>query len=208
MSTYNRFTNQTDNYFNIEDILASHEKVPCTLEQQLYRLGFLNQGNDSEHIMPGTKMELPYWLATGLCSKKRKIVRIDLPKSYKKGYREILTADANVVDLHKMGPYFYAFGSKLLSFEHQESEDISVALLETFIGRFRRIMDNSQNAYNQDTSKLTEKLDEMERSLFRAGQHSLNSFQEWETRRMTKIAASEMVSSHRKRKRAVLDEGD
>ena len=80
--------------------------------------------------MPGTKMELPFWLATGLCSKKRKIVSIELPKSYKRGYREILSADANVVDLHKMGPYFYAFGSKMLSFEHQESEDIAVALLD------------------------------------------------------------------------------
>ena len=130
MTTYNRFTNLSDNYFNIEDILASHEKVPCTTEQPLQRLGFLNPSTDSEHIMPGTKMELPYWLATGLCSKKRKIVSIELPKSYKRGYREILSADANVVDLHKMGPYFYAFGSKMLSFEHQESEDIAVALLD------------------------------------------------------------------------------
>lgn len=131
MATYTRFTNQSDNYFNIEDILASHEKVPCTTEQPLYRLGFLHQsGTESEHILPATKMELPYWLATGLCSKKRKIVSMELPKNYKRGYRDILSADANVVDLHKMGPHFYSFGSKLLSFDHAESDDIAVSLLE------------------------------------------------------------------------------
>ena len=132
MATYTRFNNQSDNYFNIDDILATHEKIPCTTEKPINRLGFLHPSNvESEHIMPGAKMELPYWLATGLCNNKRRVVSIDLPKSYRKAYREILSADANVVDLHKLGPYFYAFGSKLCqSFEHQESEDVSATLME------------------------------------------------------------------------------
>ncbi len=69
-------------------------------------------------------------------------------------------------------------------------------------------MDNSQNAYKQDTTKLTAKLDEMELSLFHAGQLSLHSFLEWETREINKMKASEMVANHRKRKRAQLDEDD
>ena len=62
--------------------------------------------------------------------------------------------------------------------------------------------------HSKDTSKLTGRLDEMERSLFRAGQHSLNVYQQWETRKMNKMAASEMVANHRKRKRAVLEDGE
>ncbi|XP_038069402.1 DNA replication complex GINS protein PSF3-like [Patiria miniata] len=205
---YTRFSSSTDNYYNIEDILASQEKVPVKTELPMYHLGFLNSSSDSEHILPGAKMELPFWLATGLCSRKRKIVSVELPKSYRAGYREIFTADPNVVDLHKMGPYFYSFGTKLLCFESTESDDIARSLLQTFVGRFRRIMDNSQNALNEDITKLMTKLDEMERSLFRAGQQSLMAFQQWETRKMTKMAASDMVAGHRKRKRAMMEDGD
>ena len=67
-------------------------------------------------------------------------------------------------------------------------------------------MDSSQNAYNEDTSKLTAKLDESERQLFKAGQLGLNDFIRWETRETEKLTTSEMVKSHRKRKRAVLEE--
>ncbi|KAJ7401099.1 hypothetical protein BTVI_98928 [Pitangus sulphuratus] len=40
----------------------------------------------------------------------------------------------------------------------------------TFINRFRRIMDSSQNAYNEDTSALVARLDELERALFQIHQ--------------------------------------
>ena len=127
---YTRFFSNTDNYFNLEDILSSQEKVPVKTELPMFRLGFLNSSSDNEHILPGTKMELPFWLATGLCSRKRKIVSVEMPKFYRAGYREIFTADANVVDLHKLGPYFYSFGTKLLCFELNESDDVAKSLLQ------------------------------------------------------------------------------
>ena len=33
-----------------------------------------------------------------------------VPKTYREVYREIMTADPLVVDLHKQGPYYYEFG--------------------------------------------------------------------------------------------------
>lgn len=71
---------------------------------------------------------------------------------------------------------------------------------QTFIGRFRRIMDSSQNAYNEDTSGLVAKLDELERLLFRAGQEGLNAFQNWERGQAAQIRASSLVQSYKKRK--------
>ena len=62
-----------------------------------------------------------------------------------------------------------------------------VSLLQAFQGRIRKIMDSSQNAFHEDTTKLTEKLDETERCLFKAGQCGLNDFQRWETRRTEKL---------------------
>nr|KAG5703443.1 hypothetical protein BaRGS_022492 [Batillaria attramentaria] len=54
-------------------------------------------------------------------------------------------------------------------------------------------MDSSQNALNQDTSKLTEKLDESEKKIFVAGQLGLHDFQRWETRQTEKLMTSAMV---------------
>lgn len=72
-------------------------------------------------------------------------------------------------------------------------------LLQTFIGRFRRIMDSSQNAYNEDTSALVARLDEMERGLFQTGQKGLNDFQCWEKGQASQITASSLVQNYKKR---------
>ncbi|CAH1778721.1 unnamed protein product [Owenia fusiformis] len=164
---------------------------------------------DNEHISPGSKLDLPFWLARVLCNKRNKkkhIADVEIPKQYKESYREILLADANVVDLHKLGPYYYTFGAQLLKFDPADASDIASSLVQTFQGRFRNIMDSSQNAYNEDNARLTAKLDEMEKDLFKAGQKGLNDFQDWETRRVEKLQTSTMVVNHKKRKRAALIE--
>lgn len=194
-----------DHFFSIDDILATQEKVPCKFEVSVFRLGFLDTSTDSENIQPGAKLELPYWLARALCNQQRTIVSVEATKPYRSGFREIMKADANVMDLYKLGPYYYAFGSKLLNFELPEADDIAKSLLQTFTSRFRGIMDSAQNALNEDTSALVAKLDESERALFRAGQASLQDQQLWETRQMEKITVSNMVMNYRKRKRIEME---
>ncbi|XP_030059447.1 DNA replication complex GINS protein PSF3 isoform X2 [Microcaecilia unicolor] len=90
--------------------------------------------------------------------------------------------------------------SSLLRLGFLEKSGDSENIPPTFVGRFRRIMDSSQNAYNEDTSALVAKLDELERSLFRAGQKGLNDFQCWEKGQASQITASRLVQSYRKRK--------
>ncbi|KAJ8302413.1 hypothetical protein KUTeg_018809 [Tegillarca granosa] len=163
-------TTDIDNYFSISDILATQERIPCKIELPIHRLGYLDTSSESEDLLPGTKMEMPYWMAKALCSRKRHIVSVEQPKQYRESYREILNADATA-----------------------------------YQARLRKIMDLSQNCYNEDTSKLTEKLDEVERYLFKSGQKGLNDFQRWETRQIEKLTTSDMVRNHRKRKRATDD---
>ena len=126
---------------------------------------------------------------------------VGIPKAYSESQRDILSADANVVDLYKMGPYYYSMGVKMLYFDHLERADLSKSLLETFLNRFRRIMDSSQNAFQLDTNPLTSRLDEMERAMFRAGQRAMEDFERWEKGRSHKIMTSTMVLGSRKRKR-------
>ncbi|RMC09239.1 hypothetical protein DUI87_14247 [Hirundo rustica rustica] len=75
----------------------------------------------------------------------------------------------------------------------------------TFIARFRRIMDSSQNAYNEDTSALVARLDELERALFQVGQKGLNDFQCWEKGQASQITASTLVQNYGKRKLTEVD---
>lgn len=55
---------------------------------------------------------------------------MELPKVYKEGWRTVFNADPNVVDLHKMGPYYYGLGSQMLHFESPENPDIAQTLLQ------------------------------------------------------------------------------
>ncbi|KAL0968249.1 hypothetical protein UPYG_G00264300 [Umbra pygmaea] len=189
-----------DNFLSLDDILLSHERLPSRTECAFPRLGFLEKSSDARDIQEGTKMEMPLFLAKGLYDRKRRVVSVELPKVYKEGWRTVFNADPTVVDLYKMGPYYYGLGSQMLHFDSPENPEIAQAILQTFIGRFRRTMDSSQNAYNEDTSALVERLDYLERALFRAGQSGLNNFQSWERGHASTLTASSLVLNYRKRK--------
>ena len=193
-------------YFNIEDILATQERVPAKFELPCYRLGFLDPSSTEEHIVEGTKLEIPYWMANELCTRRRHVVSIELPKIYNDSYRQIFKADANVLDLHKMGPHFYKFGVKLLHFEHADSGFVARSLLEVFLKRFRRIMDSAQHSTAHDTNQVKSKLDEIEVKLFDEGQQALKEFLSWQKGIVGKLTMSNAISQQRKRKRADLEE--
>ncbi|MBN3281854.1 PSF3 protein, partial [Polyodon spathula] len=189
-----------ENFLSLDDILLSQEKLPTRTECAFPRLGFVEKTSDTRDIPEGTKMEMPLWLSKGLYDNKRRLVSVEHPKIYRQGWRTVFSADPNVVDLHKMGPYYYGLGSQLLHFDSPENPEIAQTVLQTYIGRFRRIMDSSQNAYNEDTSALVERLDVLERCLFRTGQIGLNDFQRWEKGQASQITASNLVQNYRKRK--------
>jgi len=192
-------------YFDLDDIIATQRRIPAKLEVQIYNLGFLDPSSEGSDLQSGAKLELPLWLAKELCNRRRKIVSVDIPKAYKDGYREIFKADASVVDLHRLGPYFYEFGTKLLHFDFEENSQMASSMQETFIKRFRKIMDSSQNAANEDAMLLTGKLDHIERQVFSAGRKGVREFLEWEAGNTSKLTSSETVVNHRKRKRSMLE---
>lgn len=75
-------------------------------------------------------MEMPLWLAKGLDERKRHVISVELPKVYREAWRTVFGADANVVDLHKMGPYYYGLGSQMLHFENAENPEIAQSILQ------------------------------------------------------------------------------
>ncbi|KAJ7312076.1 hypothetical protein JRQ81_006413 [Phrynocephalus forsythii] len=195
-----------ESFLSLEDVVMSQERLPCRAEAAFPRLAaLLGKAAPNDALPQGTKLELPLWLAKGLYDHKRRILSVELPKVYKESWRTVFSADANVVDLHKLGPYYYGFGSQLLNFDSPENTELAQTILQTFIGRFRRIMDSSQNAFNEDTSSLVSRLDELERGLFQAGQKGLHDFQRWEMGQASQITASSLVQNYKKRKFSDLD---
>ena len=80
-----------------------------------------------QDLARGTKLELPYWQVEGLRGPQaRNYVTADLPKFYKEVYREIMSADPDVVDLQKMGPNYYEFGRHLIKLSEREGAELCV----------------------------------------------------------------------------------
>jgi GINS complex subunit 3 len=59
--------------------------------------GFLDPSSENEDIAVGTAVELPYWLAQSLCSRRRNIVTVEIPKIYKEAYRSVVHGSVHQV---------------------------------------------------------------------------------------------------------------
>jgi len=188
------------NYFSIEDILSSQGRVPCKFEHPVPNMGYLDSSSGNKDLIVGTKLELPVWLARSLSSSRKHIVSTQLPQIYRDKYREIMKADATVMDLHKMGPHFYELGQHLLPLAGPEADQLAQTLSGTLRDRLRDIMDTAQNSLADDAASKIIKLDELERGLFKAGQKALKEHQLWLTRRAHILTTSDMVDKHNKRK--------
>ncbi|XP_064467012.1 DNA replication complex GINS protein PSF3-like [Ornithodoros turicata] len=191
-------------YFSLDEILTTNERIPCKIELSIPNFGSLDPSSESPDLKPGTKLDLPLWLARQLLN--RHVIAVEVPKVYRETYREILSADAAAVDLYRLQPHFYNFGLHIQNLPVLDADDISQALIQAFKSRLRKIMDRSQNGVQEDaTGVLTAQLDNTERSLFAISQKAALDFKRWQGRQSHKISTVPMVVNHRKRKRAALD---
>ncbi|XP_076236861.1 DNA replication complex GINS protein PSF3 [Calliopsis andreniformis] len=187
-------------YFAINDILCTEERVSCKIEVKLPGLGFLDTSSQSGDLTIGMKVEFPLWLAESLASLHNPVVSIDVPKIYKEGYREILEADADAVVLSKWNLYFYELGMHVQKFSNRDSEYIKESLLQTFKSRFRVVMDWAQNPISDPT--LGNQLPRLERDLFLSGRKAKVRLLEWLKMGTNSILPSEITANLKKRKRS------
>ncbi|KYQ46605.1 DNA replication complex GINS protein PSF3 [Trachymyrmex zeteki] len=186
-------------YFSLTDILCTEERISCKVEVTLPRLGFLDLSSESEDLKPGAKLELPLWLAQPLNKVRESIVSVDIPKTYKEGYREILLADACTVVLNKWNPYYYELGICLRKFNNRDCEMIIDSLLLTFRSRFRLIMDWAQNPVSDPMQNSL--LPRLERDLFLTGRKAKLQLNEWLRKGSCIIETSQSAVNLKKRKR-------
>lgn len=194
-------------FLSCEDISAQTQKVSCCFVRDVRGIGFLDPSSDGPDVAANTKLELPLWLARVLYT--RKLIEIEIPKGYTDTYREILDADACVVDLHKLGPDYYKVGQHLLTLGVKDSADMAKSLVSAFHQRFHLILDHAMNC-TTDTQvemlKFQSTLDNSELELLHSGRKAADSFKQWENRTCDKVRPNDMVSTLNKKKRAVLED--
>lgn len=171
-------------YYSVDAILTDSQKAPCTFELSVPQLAALNNGSTIE---PGTKMELPFWLAEMLAVSRPagpssgSLASLDLPAALNKRVVHALRADPKSVDVRAQAQWFYGLGGRVLDlFEDDEIVDILLEVGElrvhddqlltdrqTFKQRALEISDRAQNtrqAPGGGDNDFMKGLDEAERS--------------------------------------------
>ncbi len=128
----------------------------------IYLKGFLDPSQETQDLAVGSLVELPLWAARIMSRQKRQsFINVKMPKYFNENFRsvenyvihlfvckyvfhnlmhgcflmnfrEVLKADPAVVDLNKMGPYYYQAGLQLCTLPNEEAELISEVLPEVF----------------------------------------------------------------------------
>ena len=187
-----------EDYFSIDDILSTQERLRCQLLVDIPKLGFLEsssslssfsddkQSKEPLHssLTANTKLELPYWMVYSICNCKTRFASLpDLPTVYSRIQRQIFAADASVVDLAKQAPHFYRQGRHLLQLNFDEKRQVALTLLQTYQQRFRSIMDaafhlllSNDHHHHGSVKQKTAKFERQEKILLLLGQEAFKDY--------------------------------
>jgi GINS complex subunit 3 len=186
-----------EDYFSIDDILSTQERIRCQLLVDIPKLGFLESSlsaaalNDekkeeksSSSLTINTKLELPYWMVYSICNCKTRFASLpELPLIYSRIQRQIFAADASVVDLAKQSPHFYRQGRHLLELNFDEKRQVGMTLLQTYQQRFRSIMDSafhlvisSDHHHHENMKQKIGKFERQEKVLLLLGQAAFKDY--------------------------------
>ncbi|XP_058461867.1 DNA replication complex GINS protein PSF3 [Malaya genurostris] len=192
------------NYYSINDLMITQERIPCRALQNLYGLGFLDTSEKSENLEPNHQLELPLWYLLQQ-DERNPNFQLVVPEIFTTAYKEIYKADANYVELGKLNKFYYELGMYLCKFE--AGDDLAGMLFDTAQERVKGIKDMCNNVSNENLTD-NKKLEYMERILYEAGSKSHKMFADWLQEKSVNIKSTELVTNHRKRKRDLMDDDE
>ncbi|KAL6291092.1 hypothetical protein ACE6H2_008602 [Prunus campanulata] len=161
-------------YYDIDDILVEEQRVPVVFQQAVNGVD-IDPSAETHCVEPGSKVELPYWLAHEL--HLRKVAKMKVPACFNQRTKLELGADGASVDLRSRCLYFYEFGCKIAPLVGDR--DMGSFLLSAFRTRYQKILAKAHNAAFTAHSKLLSYLTKEETNLFEAAQSSMAAFKKW-----------------------------
>lgn len=192
-------TNACRDYWNLDDILAEDEHVPCTFKYAARGLGYLDhldtnlattgaanshkKGQLDETLAANSRVDIPLWLAVALA--QRELVELRNPKFMSKNYYNTLKAGSDVVSLRLMSPYVYENAIKMAeNMTEDKAEEAMKIYQQVFIERFTKLIIEHSNNANQTEqfSGVTKKFTNLEKEIFDLHKKQKLRFQTWKNR--------------------------
>jgi GINS complex subunit 3 len=215
------------NYLDLDDIQAHTQLVDCEFIVDVPGLDFLTSRED-DGVKQGNQVILPFWMAKTLFTIS--MIDIKIPRHYDTNFLEMMSAEADVVDLHRHGPYYYHLGKLLMDLKREKGNDLAAfteegqrnkfrreegetlldrrslagSLMETFHYRRHKILGFSSNRSDHDHDVIKSfklKLDNMEKRLYYIGQQHREELKDWDSKRTETIRNNQIAARLTKRRK-------
>uniref|UniRef100_A0A1A9WX47 DNA replication complex GINS protein PSF3 n=1 Tax=Glossina brevipalpis TaxID=37001 RepID=A0A1A9WX47_9MUSC len=192
------------NYYSVEDIFVTQEKVECKVNTNLLKMGFLDAGSESEDLHVGRTVNLPLWYIKEL-KINNPYFSVCVPDIYKNVHKAVCEAETTHIELGKLHPYFYEYGRYLTPYDRNHV--VGKIVFETMRHRVRYLLDISKNT--TQSGKPEHRLDNIENKLYDGGINTNNLYTNWLQMKSNNLAVSIMVQEYtKKRKREHSDFDD
>ncbi|KFB51246.1 AGAP011132-PA-like protein [Anopheles sinensis] len=188
----------TPNYYSLDDITVTQERVPCRTTQDLYMMGFLDPSEKSSNLPNNHELELPLWVVLQQ-EESNTNFEAKIPDIYSEAYKEIYKADANYVELGALNKFYYELGIYMTRFDRSNS--VSEMLHSTAQERLKGLKDLCQNVGTESVN-ITSKFEFIERMLYNEGCKTNKLFDDWLQEKQVYIKSTEIAVNIRKRKRS------
>ncbi|KAI5960734.1 PSF3 [Candida pseudojiufengensis] len=183
-------------YYDLDDILADAEKLPCQFNYTIPGLGYL-EGNPGKSIKKGTKIELPFWLAEILAileidddnnknqnlinddnQEKLNFITLDDPEFINEKVINAIKSNSESLNLNKLSSQYYEMIIKWLNLIYEPK------LIEVIMNCLKQRsfkINNFSNNINQKhfNNEFLYYLDEFEKKLFRDSIESNKLMKNW-----------------------------
>ncbi|KAK6460618.1 hypothetical protein DFJ63DRAFT_236126 [Scheffersomyces coipomensis] len=170
------------NYYDLDDILADGEKVPCRFNMTVPGLGYL-EGNPGKQINKDSKLELPFWLAKVLavCDLQEEsgnsFIDIASPEAINLKVLNAIKTSSKSVDLHKLLPNYYKLIERWCSmYSDPEITTIVMQMLKERSFEINNYASNPNMGVNND---FIYSLDEYEKKLYKLTTESNKQMRSW-----------------------------
>lgn len=163
---------QRNNYYDIDDILAGQERVPCVLRTDLDGIG---SSDSTSKVHRNARWALPYWMADRL--NEEDYVDMEAPIVFSKKANRIYAASPESIQLRAICQYYYQLGLQL----GDMVVEIPQVLRNMYMRRLVKIAQIArQHHQNADSLDFVQTLDKTETRMLRLCQRSQSAITDWQ----------------------------
>ncbi|KAI9504060.1 DNA replication protein [Coemansia spiralis] len=175
-------------YYDIDDILAGQERVPCVLRVDLDGLGSAGSGAASK-VHRDARWALPYWMADRL--NEEDYVDMEVSPVFSKRANRMYAASPESIQLRAICQHFYQFGLQL----GDVVPEIPHVLRSMYMQRIQRVARTAQQGHNVEALDFVQGLDKTEARMLKLCQQAESAVADWQQSKAHTLKKASVVSS-------------